>query len=85
MLAFSAAAKAQSPQSNDNKWPYKTSDEAPLLAVVGDVSCQPGEAEAGEAANETCVTPKAPYTSTTLWQSQEATANLIVKMKPNSG
>jgi acid phosphatase type 7 len=83
MLAFSAAAKAQSPQSNDNKWPYKTSDEAPLLVAVGDVSCQPGEAEEGEAANETCTTPKAPYTSTSLWQSQEATANQIEKLKPN--
>jgi len=54
-----------------------------VLAVVGDIACQPGEAPTGEASKETCDTPKAPYTSTSLWQSQEATANQIENMKPD--
>ena len=55
-----------------------------MLAVVGDVSCEPGETEpAGEKAGESCLNPKAPYTSTSLWQSQEATANQIETMKPD--
>jgi len=83
LLAFAAGARAQNPRSNDNPWPYNSSQHDPVLAVVGDVACQPGEAESGEAAHETCTTPKAPYTSTSLWQSQEATANQIEKMKPD--
>jgi hypothetical protein len=67
----------------DNTWPYATTGRSPLLVVVGDIACQPGEAESGEASNETCGTPKAPYTSTSLWQSQEATANQIENMKPD--
>ena len=67
----------------DNTWPYATIGRSPVLAVVGDVACQPGEAPSGEASNETCGTPKAPYTSTSLWQSQEATANQIENMKPD--
>ena len=72
------------PQPNDNTWPYARTGQSPVLAAVGDVACQPGETEpAGEAAHENCLTPKAPYTSSSLWQSQEATANLIETMKPN--
>ena len=33
--------------------------------------------------HEVCTDPKAPYTSTSLWQSQEATANQIETMKPD--
>ena len=56
-----------------------------MLAVVGDISCQPGETEpTGEAADEVCTNPKSPYTSTSLWQSQEATANQIETMKPDA-
>ena len=74
VLAFAAGAKAQNQNSNNNQWPYgnPTPDNtwpyaeigrSPLLAVVGDVSCQPGETEpAGESAHENCGTPKSPYT-----------------------
>ena len=56
-----------------------------MLAVVGDISCQPGETEpTGEKAGESCTNPKSPYTSTSLWQSQEATANQIEAMKPDA-
>ncbi len=107
LLAFAAGVKAQdkdadhdhgnSPASaNDNTWPYATTGKSPVLAVVGDVACQPdADFETNEAAHETCDTPKAPYTSTTstppgsavgysLWLSQEATANQIENMKPDA-
>jgi hypothetical protein len=86
VLAFASAVKAQ----NDKPWPYDKLHRSPVLAVVGDIACQPGEVEngqivepTGEAAHELCSTPKAPYTSTSLWQSQEATANQIETMKPD--
>jgi acid phosphatase type 7 len=93
-LAFAGGAKAQlwngNQNSNDNTWPYATTGRAPVLAVVGDIACQPGEVEngevvepTGEAKSELCSNPKAPYTSSSLWQSQEATANLIESMKPD--
>ena len=81
---------------SDNPWPYNKRSASPVLAVVGDVACEPdADFETGEAANETCDTPKAPYTSTTsnppgstvgysLWLSQEATANQIESMKPDA-
>ncbi|MGC2497102.1 MAG: hypothetical protein WA374_05135, partial [Acidobacteriaceae bacterium] len=39
---------------NDNPWPYNKVQSTPLLGVVGDVACQPGEEEAGEKAGENC-------------------------------
>jgi acid phosphatase type 7 len=98
MLAFTAGAKAQNQNSNDdhdqwsngnwapndNPWPYEKLHRSPVLAVVGDISCQPdADLEATEAGHETCGTPKAPYTSTSLLQSQAATAQQIENMKPN--
>jgi hypothetical protein len=83
VLAFAAGAKAQNPNSN-NRWPYATTGRSPVLAVVGDIACQPGETEpSGEKGNEACDNPKSPYTGTSLWQSQEATANQIENMKPD--
>ncbi len=97
-LAFAAGTRAQNqnsqgqnsnddPHSNDNPWPYAKTGRSPVLAVVGDVACQPDQdyvSGGGEAAHETCDTPKAPYTSTSLRQSQEATANQIETMKPDA-
>ena len=92
VLAFAAGARAQNQnsngdsdrQSNDNTWPYARAGRSPVLAVVGDVSCQPDEVEpTGEAASELCTNPKAPYSSTSLRQSQEATANQIEALKPD--
>jgi len=82
VLVFAAGAKAQNPGSNGNPWPYATTGASPVLAVVGDISCQPGAQAAGEAAAETCTTAPSPYTSTSLWQSQAATANQIESMQP---
>jgi hypothetical protein len=92
MLALASGASAQSQNSNNspssnNTWPYVSTGRSPVLAVVGDIACQPDEdyvAGGGEAAHETCDTPKAPYTATSLWQSQESTANQIELMKPDA-
>jgi len=86
VLAFAPGAKAQNtwPYATQNTWPFATTGHSPVLAVVGDIACQPGETEpSGEKGSESCVNPKAPYTSTSLWQSQEATANQIENMKPD--
>src|SRR5580704_15075669 len=83
VLAFAPGAKAQNP-NNSNKGSYATTGGSPVLAVVGDISCQPGEAATDEASGETCTTAPAPYTATSLWQSQEATANQIENMKPDA-
>jgi acid phosphatase type 7 len=91
VLVFAGGASAQNQnsqgQNSNNTWPYATTGRSPVLAVVGDVACQPDEdfvAGGGEAAHETCATPKAPYSSTSLFQSQEATANQIEAMKPDA-
>ena len=68
----------------DNSWPYAAIGRSPVLVVVGDIACQPGEVEpTNEAEHELCINAKAPYTSTSLWQSQEATANQIEAIKPD--
>ena len=90
VLAFAVGAPAQDhndkndPHHNDNSWPYATTGKSPVLAVVGDISCQPGAEGPGESGSEVCTDPATPppYTNTSLWQSQEATANQIEAMKP---
>ena len=93
-LVLASGAHAQKQDSHDNRWPYnKPERSAPVLAVVGDIACQPdSDSPTGESAHETCDTPKAPYTSTSstppgppysLWKSQEATANEIETIKPD--
>jgi hypothetical protein len=91
VVVIAAGAKADNgdgwgnPPAHDNHWPYNNPQHAsPVLAVVGDISCQPGEEAGGEASKETCTDPKPPYTSTSLYQSQEATANQIEAMKPDA-
>ena len=87
MLVFAAGAVSQdqdhdgSRNSNDNRWPYAaTGRSAPVLAVVGDVACQPGEEPSGEKAGENC----AGDTVQNLLASQAATAAQIEKMKPDA-
>ena len=53
VLAFAAGAKAQNqnnangcgnPPPHGNPWPYnKPQRSSPVLAVVGDIACQPGD------------------------------------------
>jgi hypothetical protein len=88
-LAVGVSAQNQNSQnqndggrnSNVNTWPYGTSGRsAPVLAVVGDVACQPGETEPnGEKAGENCVGD----TAQNLFASQAATAKQIETMKPD--
>ena len=96
VVAFAAGQSQghkRSPHSNDNPRPYNKPQRSPVLAVVGDISCQPGTEVSGESSKETCTDPKAPYSGTnstppgppySLWQSQEATANQIETMKPDA-
>jgi hypothetical protein len=81
MAAAASVAGGASAQDHDGE----TRSKSPVLAVVGDISCQPGEVEpTNEAAHELCINPKSPpYNSSSLWQSQEATANQIEAMKPD--
>jgi hypothetical protein len=85
VLAFAAGAKAQNSNSNDNPplrdntWPYATTGRSPVLAVVGDVACQPGEEPSGEKAGENC----SGDTTQNLYASQAATAKQIENMKPD--
>ena len=68
------------PNSNGNTWPYgSTGRSAPVLAVVGDVACQPGGSDPGEKAGENC----AGDTAQNLLASQAATAKQIENMKPD--
>jgi acid phosphatase type 7 len=64
---------------NDNPWPYDKPQGPPVLAVVGDVACQPGEEESGEKAGENC----SGDTAQNLLASQAATAQQIENMKPD--
>ena len=64
---------------NDNPWPYNKSPHSPVLAVVGDVACQPGAEESGEKAGENC----SGDTAENLNASQAATAKQIENMKPD--
>src|SRR5580692_3100519 len=88
VLAFAVGVLAQnqdfngssSPNSNNNTWPYgSTGRSAPVLAVVGDVACQPGGSDPGEKAGENC----AGDTAQNLLASQAATAKQIENMKPD--
>ena len=90
VLALAAGAQAQNQNSQNqnngnpapgNSWPYgATGRSAPVLAVVGDVSCQPGETEpSGEKAGENCAGDSAQN----LIASQAATAKWIENMKPD--
>ncbi len=63
----------------DNTWPYAKIGRSPVLAVVGDVACQPGEEPTGEKAGENC----SGDTVQNLVESQAATAKQIETMKPD--
>lgn len=54
---------------------------SPVLAAVGDISCQPGEPVEAEKQKDVCDKTGTGYT--TRWQAQTATANQIEAMKPD--
>ena len=43
-LAGTGLADGWFSASNDNAWPYAPTPPSPVLATVGDISCQPGRA-----------------------------------------
>ena len=87
VLAFAVELPAQNPNSNGkgdrnsngNTWPYAATPRSPVLAVVGDVACQPGEEPGGESSGENCDGDSAQN----LRASQAATAKQIEDMKPD--
>ena len=69
---------------NGNPWPYNARDTpaaslAPVLAAVGDISCQPGSPQGTEKPTDVCA---GGVTSTTRNAAQNATAVQVEAMKP---
>jgi hypothetical protein len=65
--------------SSDNDWPYNQTGFAPVLATVGDISCQPGAPQGSEKPTDTCDQGSG---STTRNAAQNATAEQVEAMKP---
>ena len=66
--------------SNDNPWPYAATSPSPVLATVGDISCQPGAPAESEKPTDTCDQGSG---STVRDEAQNATAEQVEAMKPN--
>jgi Calcineurin-like phosphoesterase len=68
---------------SDNLWPYNNDTPAallsPVLAAVGDISCQPGAPQGSEKATDVCT---GGATATARNAAQNATAMQIETMKP---
>ena len=77
MMGVSASSLADSPESVSAP---ERNAQAPVLAAVGDISCQPGAPVEGEAQKDVCDMTGAGYP--TRWQAQAATAAQIEAMKP---
>jgi Calcineurin-like phosphoesterase len=65
--------------SSDNDWPYNQTGFAPVLATVGDISCQPGTPQQKEKPTDTCDQGSG---STVRDAAQNATAEQVEAMKP---
>ncbi len=74
VLGSSAPTQADPPFGDNDDHPY-------VLAVVGDIACQPTGPVEGEKQKDVC--NKTGQGFTTLWQAQAATANQIAAMKPD--
>ena len=80
VLALGAAASADEHRgASDNPWPYNKVPRSPVLALVGDIACQPGEEPSGEKKGENC----SGDTAQNLLQAQAATARQIEQMQPD--
>ena len=67
--------------SNDNPWPYNNPGPAPVLAAVGDISCQP---DANKTVGEKTTDPCGQGTGSTVRnQAQNATAMQVENMQPS--
>jgi hypothetical protein len=65
------------PPGGDNAWPYQQQSKSPVLATVGDISCQPGDPIEKEKPSDVC------SGDTTRNAAQTATANQIEAMQPD--
>jgi acid phosphatase type 7 len=81
VLAGSVLAATGAFSANDNPWPYAKRGPAPVLAAVGDISCQPGQPVEGEKQADVC--DQTGRGDTTRNQAQTAAANQIEAMRPN--
>jgi hypothetical protein len=80
-LAGGVLAAEGALSSDDNVWPYAATPDSPVLATVGDISCQPTGPVEGEKQKDVC--DKTGTGSTTRFQAQTATANEVEALKPN--
>jgi hypothetical protein len=64
---------------NGNSWPYNPPPAAPVLAAVGDISCQSGAPQGGEKPKDVCT---GGTTATTRNAAQNATAVQVETMQP---
>jgi len=64
---------------NDNAWPYNSQGEDPVLAAVGDISCQPGSPQEHEKSTDVCT---GGATATARNAAQNATAEQVEAMAP---
>jgi acid phosphatase type 7 len=65
--------------SGDNAWPYNNPGPAPVLAAVGDISCQPTAPQGTEKPTDVCT---GGATATTRNAAQNATAEQVEAMHP---
>ena len=65
--------------SSDNPWPYNSAGPDPVLAAVGDISCQPGSPQEAEKPTDVC---DQGVGSTTRDAAQNATAEQVEAMAP---
>jgi hypothetical protein len=88
IVAVTAAALAGTvladPGALGNPWPYNApvtpaASAAPVLAAVGDISCQPGDKAPGEKPSDVCT---GGVTPTTRNAAQNATAMQVESMNP---
>jgi len=87
LSAGSIVAAQNQSDTADNAWPYAPQPDSPVLAVVGDISCQPdvnSTTQPGEAAtpNDTCSQNNLADVALRN-QAQAATANQIESMTPS--
>ena len=66
--------------NNDNAWPYSSPGASPVLAAVGDISCQPGTPQETEKPTDTCDQGSG---STARDAAQNATAQQVEAINPS--
>lgn len=75
------AASGMFAPADDNAWPYAQTPRDPVLAAVGDISCQPSAPIEAEKQKDVC--DKTGKGNTERMQAQTATADQIETMQPN--